>query len=210
MVATLYYIFIIPIVLAWALVTLGPLGVILGHIQWILQTNALTSMICGKIILTHLGNQIFDITLYLNGQADFLKKAKFIKEGEKDNCSFFQSFGGSWQVALPLFIIHCLRKLFILAILTLISLIPLLGPMVANQLLSGRRAFCYMSRYFALKGDCAKANKDVQYERLGLFFTFGMAAGLLEFIPFFSIVTITSNTIGAAKWSTQFLKEDRN
>lgn len=209
-VAITYYILVIPIVIAWAMVTLGPLGVILGHIQWVLQTNAITSIICRNIILTHLGNQIFDITLYLNGQTEFLNRAKFIKYNKNDNGSFFKAFSENWQITIPLLMIHCIRKMSIITILTLLSLIPLLGPIVTNQLLSGRRAFSYMGRYFTLKGGSAKENKDFQYEHLGLFFTFGMAAGLLEFVPLFSVITIISNTIGAAKWSIDLIKKNQN
>lgn len=197
-------------VIAWAMVTLGPLGVILGHIQWILQTNAITSVICRNIVLTHLGNQVFDITLYLNGQTDFLKRAKFVQCNNKQCVGSRKGLSMPWKVAIPLWLFHCLRKMTILAFLTSISLIPLLGPMLANQLLSGRRAFSYMGRYFALKGKSAKENKDFQYEHLGLFFTFGMAAGLLEFVPLFSVITITSNTIGAAKWSIDLIEKAQN
>lgn len=201
-VAVIYYIAIVPLLIAWALISLGPLGIVLGHIQWILQTNAITTMICRKIVLTHLVNQIFDATLYMNGQKEFLKRAKFIKITEKPSSSF-------WQMDFPLFIVHLIRKGIILIILALLSLIPVFGPPISNQMLSGRRGYSYMGRYFTLKGQSASEAKDFQYEHLGCFFSFGMAAGILEFIPMFSIITITSNTIGAAKWSVDLINKSQ-
>ncbi|QLL34059.1 hypothetical protein HG536_0F03840 [Torulaspora globosa] len=208
MVAVIYYVTVIPLVVAWAMISLGPLGILLAHIQWVLQTNAITTMICRNIVLSHMDNQIFDITLYLNGQKEFLRKAKFIKVTEKPHPTH-GFFSGSWQMTFPLLVVHLIRKGLILIILALLSLIPIFGPPITNQVLSGRRGFSYMRRYFALKGQSAAEAKDFQYEHLGLFFSFGMAAGILEFIPLFSIITITSNTIGAAKWSVDLIKKSQ-
>lgn len=207
-VAVVYYIVVIPLVIAWGLITLGPLGILLGHIQWILQTNAITTMICRNIVLSHMDNQIFDITLYSSGQRDFLTRAKYIKVTNKRQQSW-EHFRESWQLHFPLMVVHWIRKCFIILILTMLSMVPIFGPPLTNQLVSGRRGFSYMSRYFTLKGTSAAEAKDFQYEHLGLFFSFGMAAGLLEFVPLFSIITITSNTIGAAKWSVDLIKKSQ-
>lgn len=204
-IAVAYYITIIPVVMAWACFTAGPLGVVLGHIQWILQTNALTTLVCQNIVLTHISSQVFDITLYNNGQEEFLRKAKYIRVDKNVSLTKYES----WKVKLPLLIVNLLRKAITLLILTLISLIPLLGPLLTNQLVSARRAFSYMARYFTLSGQKAEEAKDFQYGHLALFFTFGMAAGLLEFVPLLSIITILSNTIGAAQWSTNMIKSPK-
>lgn len=206
-IGVLYYVILVPTILAWAIVTLGPLGAVIVHIQWLLQTNALTALVCRNIILTHINNQIFDITLYLYGQKDFLRRAKYIKVIKKEDPQFNWTTPEFWIISVPAWITGLIRKLLILAMLASISVIPLVGPTVANQLISGRRAFSYMGRYFTLKGISRAQAKDFEYQHLGLFLSFGMAAGLLEIIPLFSIITITSNTVGAAKWSIELMKK---
>lgn len=192
--------------LAWAIVTLGPLGIILVHIQWLLQTNALTAIVSRKIILTHINNQIFDTTLFLHGEKEFLRKAKYIKVAPQPKILHW-SRNEFWVTIVPRRALTLLRKALIMILLALISVIPLVGPPITNQLVSARRAYSYMGRYFTLKGCNDKEAKDFEYEHLGLFLSFGMAAGILEFIPLFSIITITSNTVGAARWSVDIIEK---
>ncbi|CAR27736.1 ZYRO0D05412p [Zygosaccharomyces rouxii] len=190
--------------------TLGPLGFILVHIQWLLQTNALTALVCRKIILTYISNQIFDTTLYLHGQSEFLARAKFITVSADSDNRIHWSMAEFWSFVVPLWILNIMRKILVAVILAGISLIPLIGPPIVNQLISSRRASSYMGRYFVLSGTDPMAAKNYEYEHLGLFYSFGMAAGILEFLPLFSIITMTSNTVGAARWSIDIIKKKRS
>lgn len=209
-IGAIYYIVIFPVLLTWAVMTLGPLGFILAHIQWLLQTNALTALICRKIILTYMSNQIFDTALYLHGQSDFLISTKFITVPSNSDNQIHWSMTEFWTFIVPLWVLDSVRKILVAIILAGISLIPLIGPPVVNQLISSRRASSYMSRYFILKGSDPKEIKNYEYEHLGLFYSFGMAAGILEFLPVFSIITMTSNTVGAARWSIDIIKKKRS
>lgn len=203
----LYYTIIMPTVLAWAIVALGPLGVIIVNIQWLLQTNALTAMVCRNIVLTPIYNNIFDTTLYLHGQHEFLRSAKYIKISPKQEFKANWTMPEFWIFSLPTWCVSILRSILILLIISSISVVPLIGPTIANQLISGRRAFSYMGRYFTLKGISKDQAKDFQYEHIGLFLSFGMAAGFLEMLPLVSIFTITSNTAGAARWGVELIKK---
>lgn len=204
-----YYVTVLPILLTWAIVTLGPMGFILAHIQWVLQTNALTALVCRKIILTYINNQIFDMTLYLHGQKDFLMKAKFIEAPADATARVHWSMVEFWTTVIPVWVLTTVRKLLLAATFAGISVIPLVGPPIVNQLISSRRAFSYMARYFTLSGTNTNDAKNYEYEHLGLFYSFGMAAGILEFLPIFSIITMTSNTVGAARWSIDIIKKKR-
>lgn len=209
-IGAIYYVVVLPVLLAWAVMTLGPLGFLLAHIQWLLQTNALTAIVCRKIILTYINYQIFDTTLYLHGQRDFLLNAKFISTSSNSNDRIHWSMAEFWTAVVPLWTLNFSRKILIAVLLTGISLIPLIGPPIVNQLISSRRAYSYMSRYFVLSGTDSKTARNYQYEHLGLFYSFGMAAGILEFLPVFSIITMTSNTVGAARWSIDIIKKKRS
>lgn len=156
-----------------------------------------------------MNNQIFDTTLYSHGQSKFLAEAKFISVPPDSDRPIRWYTTEFWSFRAPLWILSVIRKILVAAILTGISLIPLIGPPIVNQLISSRRAYSYMSRYFVLKGTDPKEAKNYEYKHLGLFYSFGMAAGILEFLPVFSIVTMTSNSVGAARWSIDIIKKRR-
>lgn len=77
------YVTLVPLLVTWAILLLGPLGVILVHIQWILQTNVLTAFVCRTLVLTHITNQIFDISLVLQDQDEFLNEVKVLPKPQK-------------------------------------------------------------------------------------------------------------------------------
>ncbi|CAI4052715.1 hypothetical protein SUVZ_15G1070 [Saccharomyces uvarum] len=214
-IAGLFYIIFVPLLVPWAIVLLGPLGVVLVHIQWILQTNVLTAFVCRTLVLTHITNQIFDISLVLQDQDEFLNAGKHLPKpqikhrniDEPDAVRNFNTIKGNWVFKIPKFLFGMIFKLSDFTTLTLLSLIPIIGPILANQLMAPRRTYTYLQRYFLLRGFSKKEAKDFQYEHYASFICFGMSAGLLEIIPFFTIITISSNTVGAAKWCSSILRE---
>lgn len=192
-IAGLFYVTFVPLLVPWAIVLLGPLGVVLVHIQWILQTNVLTAFVCRTLVLTHITNQIFDISLVLQDQDEFLKAGKHLPKpqikhrniDEPDAVRNFNTVKGSWVFKIPKFLFGMVFKLSDFTTLTLLSLIPIIGPILANQLMAPRRTYTYLQRYFLLRGFSKKEAKDFQYEHYASFICFGMSAGLLEIIPFF-------------------------
>ncbi|CAD6644780.1 HN1_G0037220.mRNA.1.CDS.1 [Saccharomyces cerevisiae] len=216
-IAGLFYVTLVPLLVTWAILLLGPLGVILVHIQWILQTNVLTAFVCRTLVLTHITNQIFDISLVLQDQDEFLNEVKVLPKPQKphrkidepDAVRNFNTIKGSRIFKIPKLLFRMFFKVSNFTSLTLLSLIPIVGPILANQLMAPKRTFTYLQRYFLLKGFSKKQAKDFQYEHYASFICFGMSAGLLELIPFFTIVTISSNTVGAAKWCSSLLKGER-
>lgn len=216
-IAGLFYVTFVPLLVPWAIVLLGPLGVVLVHIQWILQTNVLTAFVCRTLVLTHITNQIFDISLVLQDQDEFLNEGKHLPKAqikhrdidEPDAVRNFNTIKGNWVFKIPKFLFGTIFKLSDFTSLTLLSLIPVVGPILANQLMAPRRTYTYLQRYFLLRGFSKKEAKNFQYEHYASFICFGMSAGLLEIIPFFTIITISSNTVGAAKWCSSILREGK-
>lgn len=189
----------------------------IGSYSRILQTNVLTAFVCRTLVLTHITNQIFDISLVLQDQDEFLKAGKHLPKpqikhrniDEPDAVRNFNTVKGSWVFKIPKFLFGMVFKLSDFTTLTLLSLIPIIGPILANQLMAPRRTYTYLQRYFLLRGFSKKEAKDFQYEHYASFICFGMSAGLLEIIPFFTIITISSNTVGAAKWCSSLLREGK-
>lgn len=132
----------------WAILLLGPLGVILVHIQWILQTNVLTAFVCRTLVLTHITNQIFDISLVLQDQNEFLNEVKVLpklqkshrKIDEPDAVRNFNTIKGNWAFKVPKLLFRLFFKLTNFTSITLLSLIPIIGPILANQLMAPRRS----------------------------------------------------------------------
>ncbi|EDO14429.1 hypothetical protein Kpol_233p3 [Vanderwaltozyma polyspora DSM 70294] len=208
-IAILYYVLFFPFLLTWYIMSMGPVGLFVAHIQWILQSGSMTKTVCQNMLLKRLNDQIFDMALYNNGQKKFLYESKFIKSKPKRKKRLPWRYREFWTYDIPLMTYTLTRGLAITLILAIISLIPIIGPLITNQLLSPRRAYSYLGRYFFLTGEEPTVSKTFQYEHIGRFICFGMTSGILEFLPFSSIITMTSNTIGAAKWASAIIEENK-
>ena len=193
----------------WAIFLFGPIGIILAHFEWLFYTNSLTGIICKTIVLSRLNDQIFDMALYLNNQNQFLLEAKYVRHPLKPRDKMHWTKPEFWMNDVASRGCSVTRKISISIALTIVSLIPIIGPFISNQLISPRRAYSYMHRYFILKGEDEKKNKDFQYEHLGKFIYFGATAGIMEFIPGASIITMTTNTVGAAKWAAAIIEKSK-
>ncbi|CEP63994.1 uncharacterized protein LALA0_S09e07228g [Lachancea lanzarotensis] len=206
-VAALYYFFLVPILLAWAVTTLGPIGFIIVHVQWLLQSNAIAVSLTNILISPVFSNSIFDAALTKMGHSDFLESAKKVLIAPLKKLTWKSP--EFWFVVVPSKIGSLKLKVFSSVFLSVISLIPIIGPTIANQLLSPKRGFSYNRRLFELKSLNGSQIKDKFYEHLGQYTAFGVMAGLLELIPVMSILTIPSNIIAGALWASDELKKNQ-
>ncbi|SCU80253.1 LAME_0B02212g1_1 [Lachancea meyersii CBS 8951] len=206
-VAALYYFFLVPILLTWAVTTLGPIGFVVVHVQWLLQSNAVAVALTNILIAPVFANSIFDAALAKMGHSEFLESAKKLPIASLKQVSWTSL--EFWLVVLPGKIISLKLKVASRLFLSVLSLIPIIGPTIANQLLSPKRGFAYNRRLYDLKNLNGTQVKDKFYEHLGQYTAFGMMAGLLELIPVMSIVTVPSNIIAGALWASNELKKNR-
>ncbi|CUS20774.1 LAQU0S01e14356g1_1 [Lachancea quebecensis] len=204
-VAVLYYLFLLPILLIWAVSTLGPIGFIIVHIQWLLQSNALAITLTNILIAPIFADSIFDATLTKLGHIEFLERAKHLPVTPPKRTSWRSL--EFWLVVLPSKGVSLTFSLTSKVTLSMLSLIPIIGPTIVNQLLSPTRGFSYGKRFYVLKNLNGSQLKDKFYEHLGEYTAFGMMAGLLELIPIMSIITIPSNVIAGALWASNELKK---
>lgn len=204
-VAVLYYLFLLPILLIWAVSTLGPVGFVIVHIQWLLQSNALAITLTNILIAPIFADSIFDATLTKLGHAEFLEKAKHLPVTSPKQASWRSL--EFWLVVFPSKAVSLMFSLSSKVALSMLSLIPIVGPTIVNQLLSPTRGFSYGKRFYVLKNLSGSQLKDKFYEHLGQYTAFGMMAGLLELIPIMSIITIPSNVIAGALWASNELKK---
>ncbi|SCU96482.1 LAMI_0F06700g1_1 [Lachancea mirantina] len=198
MVAALYYLFILPILLTWAVAAMGPIGFIIVHIQWLLQSNAIAVALTKILIFPVFFASLFDTVLFKLGNEQFLREAKYLPQITSKKIS--KTSPEFWFGVFPLKVIsasfHFLVKVFFMVL----SLIPIIGPTAVNQLMSPKRGYAYADRYFKLRKNTAEEKNDAFYEHLGKFTAFGMMAGALELVPLVSLITIPSNIVGGAMW----------
>ncbi|SCU82038.1 LAFA_0C08702g1_1 [Lachancea sp. 'fantastica'] len=206
-VAALYYLFLVPILLTWAVTTLGPIGFIIVHVQWLLQSNAIAVSLTNILISPVFANSIFDAALAKMGHSEFLENAKKLPVAPLKTVTWKSP--EFWFVVVPSKIVSLKLRVLSSVFLSVLSLIPIIGPTVANQLLSPKRGFSYNKRLYELRSLNSAQVKDKFYEHLGQYTAFGVMAGLLELIPVMSILTIPSNFIAGALWASDELKKNQ-
>ena len=201
-VATLLYIFILPFLLPWSVLFLGPVGIVLMHIQWFIQSNSITNAICSRLLMQNFYDQIFRTTLYLKAKSQLLKIADANTKRKPSwfNVTDLLQLTGAILRGIG-------RSLFI----SVLSLLPIFGPLVINQLTSVNRSLGYLRFYFSKLRNYSPADiKKFKYTHMVPLLGFGMASGLLEFLPLVSIITVTSNSVGAALWSIDLLEKEND
>lgn len=188
----MYFVTILPVYLA-LLAFLGPLGLALAYIHFLLQSNMLTMMV---LRTTQLNNPLFDETLEHNGKEAFVKEAIQkaalpVRYYVPFNTYYF------WFNYLPWKIAEYTLGFGVLATLLLISFIPIFGPILFNALISPFIARIYFSRFLRLKRLDNKQRNDEFYLNFGTYLSFGFTAGQLEILPFVSGFTYSSNMVGS-------------
>lgn len=194
-----------PFILGGALLTMGPIGLVLAHIQWLVQSNSIAAYICRNLMLEKLNTEVFDLTLAKNGQQKLVSDAKYLsRKTTKSRRSIWSA-----HTIIYSFLSAKVTSLGQSIVFSLVSLIPVLGPLIVNQITAPDRALSYLNRYLFLKQYTSPDIKKFKYKNLGQLACFGVSAGLFELIPLASMVTIMSNTVGAAIWSADLVKKEQ-
>lgn len=101
----------------------------------------------------------------------------------------------NWTV-LPFLIIRAVT-------IFLFGLIPIIGPLLIAYLKAPTRALQGHSKYFGLKNMGTNEIRSYYRQHKAEYIGFGLFANVLESIPFFNILFIFTNTIGATLWAVQ-------
>ncbi|SCU80264.1 LAME_0B02256g1_1 [Lachancea meyersii CBS 8951] len=190
-IAFVYFVTILPVYLA-LLAFCGPIGFAIAYLHFLLHSNMLTMMV---MRFTQLNNSLFDLTLTHNGKEVFVKTAIEsptlpIRYYIPMNTYYY------WFNHLPWrFTVHMIQFTVLLTLMV-ISLIPILGPIFFNALISPYIARMYFSRFLRLKKLDNRRRDDEFYFNFGLYVSFGFMAGQLEILPFVSGLIYCSNSVG--------------
>lgn len=230
----LYYFLIFPIILVNLTMTMGVIGFVIAHIHFFLEANAI-SLAIAKIILFPSTNAIFfSLVLENHNQQDYLVEAKkqLTSRGAFQNPEKHGSFCKIWKQILeddiildlskdehdhrywvhvaPLQILSLFHRMLRFCFLFGLSFIPIVGPILVLCLTSPARAQNCLHEYFVLENYSKDTINNVRRANYGQFLAFGLVAGLLETIPYLSLVFEYSNLNGAALWANDLIEKKKS
>lgn len=193
---TLYFIFLLPILSGMQIATLGPIGMILAMVQMFLQCNTWTVRGVKEFVLPTVVQDILELYLRKSGCGNKLDHLKMQQIPEVPELKAYQL--EFWINYVPFEILTYKRWIVTNILLGLLSLIPIVGPILVNILDSPERAFDYYDMWMIRLRLGDKAKRDKFYEKLGQHFAFGLVAGFLEFFPLISVFGLCSNVLAIA------------
>ncbi|AET41634.1 uncharacterized protein Ecym_8361 [Eremothecium cymbalariae DBVPG len=196
MLTTFYATFLLPILSAWQVVLLGPIGMVISIIQMVLQCNLWSVRGVKWFVLPVVREDIFDTYLRKKGYGRVLDVLKLRSVPvpptyHKNHLEFW-----IYQIPIQIFLVTCSisNSIFIVAF----SLIPIIGPTTAVILLSPKRSYNYYNTWMKQLRMTRKMKIDSYYEKLGHHMAFGLSCGLFELFPLLSVIGICSNVISTA------------
>lgn len=186
--------------LTLGVITVGPMGLVILHVQWILLSNQFTVFVTKHIISPNLKEHIFRITV------ESVDKSKLSDLRQKHEFKPLpkMKYDPTFQVYIRT--TEMIRAFLWKTILVLTSLIPIVGPILSNQLSSVKRSYSLIHYYlYNMKNMNREQALQYKYKHLISFIYMGMSTGILEMLPIFSVFTMIGNVVGGALWSIEHL-----
>lgn len=197
-VGIILYAIIIPWGMGLSMVLLGPLGVVLLHLQWLLMTNVVANQVCHRILLPNLNWQVYKLTVSQYNVSPYnidveAYENPHLKRDSNDLWWFIGILG--WGKNL-------VQKIGT----TVISFIPIIGPLVVNVCDTNERTRKCLDPFFKEQNWSKDQIKQFEISRRADFVAFGLVSGILESIPLVSIITMTSNIVAGGLWAVELFK----
>jgi len=183
-------------------ITVGPMGLVILHVQWIMLSNQFTVFVTKHIVSPNLKEHIFRITV------ETFDETLLSQLRQKHEFEPLKSM--KYDPTLQIYVrgAEMIRSFLWKSILFTISLVPILGPLLNNQLSSVKRSFSLVQYYLCnMKNLNREQAMQYKYKHLISFIYMGMSTGVLEMLPIFSVFTMIGNVVGAALWSIEHLAE---
>ncbi|CAG8426792.1 unnamed protein product [Penicillium salamii] len=181
--------------------TSGPLAAISAAILVLSESSAITNVLSRSFLVEDALIDTFDGTLVARDQEPLVAQGREIKS----------RVGGDAMARLGKIFTRPLARLHPRALLRALIILPLnLIPVVGTALyvfVQGKRAGPgFHARYFQLKGWNSTQREEWIATNRAAYTGLGMAAFLLEMVPFASMVFSFTNTVGAALWAADLEK----
>ncbi|CAG7915909.1 unnamed protein product [Penicillium olsonii] len=182
--------------------TNGPLAAISAAILVLSESSAITNVLSRSFLVEDALIDTFDGTLVARDQEPLVAQGREIKS---------RSGGRDAMARLGKIFTRPLARMHPRALLRALIILPLnLIPVVGTALyvfVQGKRAGPgFHARYFQLKGWNSTQREEWVNHNRAAYTGLGMAAFLLEMVPFASMVFSFTNTVGAALWAADLEK----
>lgn len=212
LVGAVLYLVALPLMTMLSFFLLGPFSVILAHIEWIILTMLLTQFLFKNVLLPNLSFIVFKTSI-IDQLGSFPHNEPTNEKGNTKGRKL-NALGNKWfnqdNDLFWLFKFSVTSKVVTKYILiTLISTIPVVGPILIILLNCRKRALGYLKYYFNWKQLNDQEVKHFVDHNSNEIFWFGFTTGVLEFIPVVNIVTIMSNIVGATKFGLSLDEEKK-
>ncbi|KAJ5211185.1 hypothetical protein N7491_011005 [Penicillium cf. griseofulvum] len=185
--------------------TSGPLAAISAAILVLGESSAITNVLSRAFLVEDAMIDTFDGTLVARNQEPLVAHGRQIKprSGGKDVMARLGKI-----VTRPLAQLNpraLLRSLLYLPL----NLIPVVGTVLYIYMQGKRAGPVLHARYFQLKGWDSRMRDEWVKNNQGAYTGLGIAAFVLEMVPFASIPFSFTNTVGAALWAADLEKANK-
>ncbi|OJJ51364.1 hypothetical protein ASPZODRAFT_127432 [Penicilliopsis zonata CBS 506.65] len=170
--------------------TSGPLAPVSAALLVLSESSTLTNFFLTKSNASRVAlGEVFDDTLLARGSGHLLDDREAKRDGKR--------------MKIPSFSVPLVRSLVYLPL----NFVPVVGT-ISYIVLQGRKIGPFAhARYFHLKGWRGDEVREWVEAHRGGYTGFGIAAFVLEMVPFASTIFTFTNTIGAAMWASDIERE---
>lgn len=188
------YLVVYPFYALLSFLAFGPFGVISAFFTVLQYSNMILNFLISVVFMPGARDLIFDAVLSREGQAELVIQLKLRRKTHKQCIEKLKVAVAFLFEKLPFLIFHEVLILFA-------GMIPAVGPCLVILIRAPCKGRSLHSRYYKLKGWDKHQIREFDIRNRGSYMGIGVAALLLEFIPFLTILTLFTNTVGAALWT---------
>lgn len=190
------YVAVYPLYALLSFVAFGPFGVVSAFFTVLQYSNMILNFLISVVLMPGARDVVFDAVLSREGQDYVVFQEKLRRKHKK-----------LWKVKITTvktFLFCKLPEIILLELLILlVGIIPVIGPCLVLLIRAPCKGRSLHGRYYKLKGWDKQQIKEFDSMNRGYYTGLGGAALLLEMIPFLTLLTMFTNTIGAALWTIQ-------
>ncbi|KAI9373256.1 hypothetical protein BJX61DRAFT_389136 [Aspergillus egyptiacus] len=184
----------------------GPFAPLSAALLVLAEASALTALVARGFVLREALVDTFDAVLLSRGHESLVSKGRELKASGRGRGVMgrlgrviSRPFSG---VGMGLDVSSWVRGLVMLPL----NFVPVVGTLVYVYVNGKRVGVGLHERYFALRGMSDAERREWVEGRRGGYTGLGMAAVVLEMVPFVSMVFEVSNAVGAALWASDMEK----
>lgn len=186
------YVFVYPLYALLSLLAFGPFGVISAFFIILQYSNLILGFLILVFITPGARGVVFDAVLTRDGQHELV--VQYEQQRHVDPMTKCQKVSQFICEKLPMILLFEIMLLFL-------GMIPVIGPCIVLLLRAPCKGRSLLSRYFKLKGWDKRRAKEFDTSHRGDYTALGATSMLFEMIPFLTLLTLFTDTIGGALWT---------